>query len=788
MSEAWLREFVELPDDSAAVAEKLTLAGLEVDGIEPAGPPLPQVVVAEVLAVEAHADAERLSVCEVSDGTQTRQVVCGAPNVRAGLKVAWARPGAVLPGERVIEQASIRGVESAGMLCSAAELGLGEDADGILELPATMTRGEPLVTALALDDVVFDIGLTPNRGDCFCALGIARDLGVLYGRSVPAPSVPAVAAQNDARFEVVLDDPQGCARYAGRVVSGIRSDARTPAWMAERLRRCGVRSIDPVVDITNYVMLELGQPMHAFDRARLSERIIVRGAAAGERLELLDGQTIELDAGTLVIADGAAPVALAGVMGGAGSAVGEDTRDLFLEAAWFDPVRLAGVARRYGMQTDASTRFERGVDPTMQQRAIERATALLIEICGGEPGPTMTVEHGAHLPPPVTIDFDPGAVNRLLGTDLDDARIGEILGALDMRLETGAARWQVAPPAFRPDISIEADLVEEVARIAGYDTIPTRLPRGAGEPALPVPRSGLERRLREGLAARGYLEAITYSFVAPQLAAQLHPGAAVTPLANPISSEMAVMRPSLWPGLIGAARHNLNRQHEDLRLFEIGMVFADSAGSPAQAEHLGGLCCGRAAPAHWSGKSREVDFFDLKQDVEWMLQNLFEEPVSFVAAEHPALHPGQSARVLREGSEVGWLGALHPALARGLDIARPLFLFEFCMPQRDGRRAAQYHPISRFPAVRRDLSVVVDESVRAGDCLAVAAEAAGGILRDLQLFDVYRGQGIDSGKKSLALGLIFQDASSTLTDDDVDTAVTQVLDALRDRVGGALRE
>lgn len=788
INEAWLREWVDPPHDTAALAEILTLGGLEVDAVEPAAPPLAGLVVARILAADPHPDAERLTVCKVDDGREERVVVCGAPNVRVGQCTAYAPPAAVLPDGRTIERTTIRGIESAGMLCSAAELGLGDDAGGILELDPDAPPGAALSSYLQLDDAIFDIGLTPNRGDCFCALGIARDLAVLTGstlREAGVIPVPAVAA---TVLPIELAAPAACAVYAGRVIEGIDAAARTPMWLREHLRRAGVRAIHPVVDVTNYVMLELGQPMHGFDLARLDRGIVVREARAGEQLVLLDEQTLTLEAGTLVIADRSRAVALAGVMGGQDSAVQADTTAIFLESAYFDPVRLAGVARRYRMQTDASTRFERGVDPTQQVRAIERATALILDICGGTPGPTTRVEATQHVPARPTISFRPERVNRLLGTTITAARSAAILRALGLTVAEQDERWQVTVPAHRFDLALEADLVEEIARVEGYDQIPVRLPRGSARPALPSRLSADEQRARELLAARGYFEAVTYSFIAADKARLFQPAGALHELANPISSEMAVMRPSLWPGLAAAARHNLNRQSDDVRLFEIGGVFGGERGAAVQVNRIAGLRCGSAQVPHWSARPRETDYFDLRGDVEALLRVLGWKAVDIQPCEHPALHPGQSARVSSGTRELGWIGALHPAVARALDLDTPLFLFDIALPDERERDAPQYTPISRFPAVRRDINVLVDEDVLASDCLAAARRGGGDRLRDLQLIDVYRGQGIDSGKKSLTLGLIFQVASSTLTEQEVEAAVEHILAALRDSVGGILRK
>ena len=788
INEAWLRDWVSLNDSAEDIAERLTLAGLEVDGIERAGPSLANVCVARIVATKPHPDAERLRVCTVEDGSGQHQVVCGAPNAAPELLSAFARPGAMLPNGMSVEVTTIRGVESAGMLCSAAELGLGDDADGIMELQADAAIGDSIEQSLQLNDPVFDIGLTPNRGDCFSALGIARDLGVLTRQPIAEPDVPPVAATIETTVSIELDKPEACARYAGRVIEGIDPGAKTPLWMSERLRRAGVRVIHPVVDITNYVMLDLGQPMHAFDLERLNGGIIVRSARADESLLLLDGQEVSLDSDTLVIADHDDAVALAGVMGGENSSVSDNTTSIFLESAYFDAIKLAGVARRFRLHTDASMRFERGVDPTQQARAIERATSLILEICGGKPGPTTVAEATEHVPTRPAVEFRPQAVNALLGTDIDPNTMLDVLRALAMEVNNNGERWSVTPPAFRFDIEIEADLIEEVARIVGYDNIPTQLPQAEQLPSLINPAAERERRGRNKLVDRGYSEAITYSFIAPELATTFRVDGAVTELANPISSEMTVMRPSLWPGLVQAVRHNRNRQHEDVRLFEFGMVFNDLAGEFAQIPALGGVRAGTMHLANWSESGRETDFFDLKQDVVEFLEIWGKGQCEIGPAQVPALHPGQSAEIRQGDALVGYLGRLHPAIQAQMDLSIPLYLFEIFPDQLNEPGPSQFTPFSKFPAVRRDLNVVVDDSVLAQDCIEAAKTAAGSILRDLQLFDVYRGQGIDSDKKSLTLGLIFQDVSSTLTEDEVDAAINRVLDALRQHVGGTLRE
>ncbi len=787
INEQWLREWVDPALDAAAIAETLTLAGLEIDGLSPAGPALEGVIVVEIRAAYGHPTVERLQLCEIFDGSTTQQVVCGAPNARVGLKSAYAVPGTTLPDGRRIEHGMIHGQPSAGMLCAAAELALGDDAAGILELPPDAVPGTALAVALALDDTVFEINLTPNRGDCFSVIGVARDLAALTATPLRDVTVTPIAAMTASRLPVNIVDTPGCPRYAGRVITGLDPQARTPLWMQERLRRVGLRCIHPLVDVTNYVMLEFGQPMHAFDLERLDRAIEVRGARPGEQMELLDGQVIELAEGVLVICDATAPVALAGVMGGQGSAVSAGTSSVFLESAFFDPIRLAGVARRYRLHTDASTRFERGVDPTMQVRAMERATRLILDICGGQPGPCELTAPPAAQPLRPAIAFRPTSVQRLLGIPVAEITIAEIFERLELQVSRAADVWQVVPPFFRFDLTLEADLIEEVARVYGYDRIPVKLPTAAALPAVPPASGERERQLRRLLCARGYFEAITYSFIEPALAGLLGSTLPTLALANPIASDMSVMRASLWPGLVGAARHNLNRQMSRVRLFEIGMVFLPQSDGLQQRVHIGGLRASSGADTSWSKASREDDFYDLKHDVESLLKNLDQVGWWIEAASHPALHPGQCASLHTDAGVCGYLGAVHPALADQLRIDKRMFLFELDLEMLVTQPIAQYQPISRFPRVRRDLSVVVPESVSAGDCLSVARAAAGEHLHDLQLFDVYRGQGIDSGKKSLALGLIFQARYSTLTDDEVEIAVQRVLRQLAERFGGSLR-
>ena len=791
VSLAWLREWVEVPEGAEALAERLTMAGLEVEAVEPAAPAFSGVVVAEVLEVAPHPDADRLRVCRVAAGGEPLQVVCGAPNVRPGLRAPLATVGAALPDGTRIRRARLRGVESHGMLCSARELGLADDAEGLWELPAEAPVGEDLRRWLDLDDRVLEVALTPNRADCLSVRGIARETAALHGVPLGGPRWEPVAAAREDRLPVAVEAPEACPRYLGRVVRGVDPAARTPLWMAERLRRAGLRSLGPLVDVTNYVLLELGQPLHAFDLARLRGGITVRLARAGERITLLDGREAALEPDTLVIADAAGPVALAGIMGGAGSAVGPGTRDVFLECAFFAPGAIAGRARRHGLHTESSHRFERGVDPAMQREALERATGLLLEIAGGEPGPVTEVVSEAHLPRRPAIAFRPQRARRLLGAELADGEMRAILERLGLACEApGEGAWRVTPPSWRFDLAIEADLVEEVARLHGYGRLP-ETPLGGSPVMPPVPEDRLdEGRIRALLADRGYHEAVTYSFVPEALQRRLDPETEPVRLQNPLSAELAVMRTTAWAGLLQALQRNLARQQERVRLFELSMRFSKQGSEVKQEKTLAILAAGPAWPEQWGLDSRRpVDFHDVKGDLE-ALAAATGEPGAFAleAAAHPALHPGQSARVLRDGEPVGWIGALHPEVARALDIGVPVVLLEVALEAVRRARVPRFEPLSPFPAVRRDLAVVVDEAVPAARIADAVRAAAGPLLRDLRIFDVYTGPGVEAGRKSVSLGLIFQESSRTLTDEEINDVVARVVARLEEAVGATLRQ
>jgi phenylalanyl-tRNA synthetase beta chain len=789
ISEQWLREWASPKLDTQTLAQRLTMAGLEVGAIEPVAPALDHVVVGEILSVAAHPAAEKLLFCRVAVAPgKELAIVCGATNAATGMKVPVALAGARLPDNTVIKTTEIRGVASSGMLCSAAELGLEDSASGLLELDHDAKVGTSLKSHLQLDDTTFEIDLTPNRGDCLSVAGLAREIAAITGARLHAPRLKSVAARSQRKLPVVLRAPRDCPYYAGRVIEDIDPQVRTPMWLKERLRRSSVRAIHPVVDVTNYVMLELGQPMHAFDLDRLTGGIEVRRARAKESLVLLDGKEIRLEAGVLLIADRNGPLALAGIMGGQAAAVGSETRNLFLESAWFRPEVIAGRARAMGLQTESSQRFERGVDPTMPRRAVERATALLLEIVGGKPGPVIEQRDRRYLPRTAAITLRAARIEKLLGFKIAASEVQKILRRLGMPVKKSAQGWRVLPPSWRFDLSREVDLIEEIARLHGYENLPVHRPQTVMT-MTPSPEGRLPAsRLRTALVDRDYQEIVTYSFVDPVWQIQLDP--AVTPirLANPISADMAVMRTSLWPGLLKTVAYNLNRQLSRLRFFELGRCFIPVKSGIDQEPRLGGAVTGSALPEQWGGAMRAVDFYDVKADIEALLQlggNMTE--FRHEAACHPALHPGQSARILYRGETVGWLGALHPEIQAKLGLEQAVILFELRLSSLDQAKLPVFHEISRFPAIRRDIAIVVQENLPARVVLDSVTKVAGKLLVNLELFDEYRGKGIDSGRKSLALGLTLQDSSRTLKEDEVDALIARVVAVLESELGARLR-
>jgi phenylalanyl-tRNA synthetase beta chain len=790
-SEQWLRSWVDLKASHEDLVARLSMTGLEVDGVEPAAGQFSGVVVGEIISAEQHPDADKLRVCQVTNGSEQYQVVCGAPNARPGIKIPFAMVGAVLGEDFKIKKAKLRGVESFGMLCSAAELQLSEDHDGLYELAADAPVGESLRDYLGLDDHIIEVDLTPNRGDCLSIAGLAREVGASHGAKVTPVKVEPVAPVNDETRPVELVAPRACPRYVGRVIRNVDLSRPTPLWMIERLRRSGIRSIDAVVDITNYVMLELGQPLHAFDLAEIKGGVRVRMAEEGEKLTLLDGQEISLRSDTLVIADHERPLAMAGIMGGEHSGVSENTRDLFLESAFFDTIAIAGKARGYGLHTDSSHRFERGVDWRLQRDAAERATALILEIVGGEPGPLIEAVEESALPTLSRITLRNERITQMLGMEMAATDVERYLSDLGLTVVAdGAGQWQVDVPSYRFDISIEVDLIEELARLYGYNRLPISAPRASLKLMPKAEAKGDLRVLRRLLVARGYHEAITYSFIEPSLSKLFEPNIEPLALANPISADMAVMRPSLWPGLCKAVQHNLNRQQSRVRLFESGQRFIPQAGGELQQQPvLSGIACGTRNPEGWANGSDKLDFFDVKADVEALLaQGGAGAQYRFESAEHPALHPGQSARILRDGATIGWLGALHPQLVSELDLQAPVFVFELVLADITRGRLPRFVELSRFPEVRRDIALLVDRQTEADKLLQCIREAAGENLTNLRLFDVYEGKGIDPLKKSLAIGLTLQHSSRTLTDDEVNAVMDQVLGSLEQGFNATLRK
>lgn len=789
-SEQWLRSWVNPQVSREELVARLSMVGLEVDAVTPVAGAFNGVVVGEVLATEQHPDADKLRVCQVSNGGETFQVVCGAPNVRPGLKIPFAMIGAQLPGDFKIKKAKLRGIESNGMLCSETELQIGSDDSGLMELAADAPVGSDLREYLGLDDASIEIGLTPNRGDCLSLAGLAREVGAIYGVAVNPVEVAPVAMSHDEVRPVDVLAPKACPRYLGRVIRNVDLSRPTPLWMVERLRRSDIRSIDAVVDITNYVMLELGQPLHAFDLAEINAGIRVRMAEEGEKLVLLDGQEISLRADTLVVADHQRALAIAGVMGGEHSGVSAATRDIFLESAFFDTIALAGKARSYGLHTDASHRYERGVDSQLARQAMERATGLLLEIVGGEAGPIVEAVSEENLPKVEPVTLRAERIEQMLGLKMDAAEVVRLLASLGLGVsEESAGRWQVGVPSHRFDISLEVDLIEELGRLYGYDRLPVRYPQARLAPeAKPEARAELPL-LRRLLVARGYQEAITYSFIDPKLFEQFTPGVKPLQLANPISSDMAAMRASLWPGLVKALQYNLNRQQSRVRLFEAGLRFVGQLDELNQENMLAGVVTGSRLPEGWANAREAVDFYDAKTDVEALLAFAGNGAAyRFVAGEHSALHPGQTARIERDGRLVGFVGSLHPELAASLGIDQPVYLFELALGEIVEGRLPAFSELSRFPEVRRDLAVLVERAVPAQDVLQCIREAAGEYMTDLKLFDVYQGKGIDPLSKSVAVGLTWQHPSRTLNDDEVSGAMQRILISLEERFNATLRK
>ncbi len=792
-SEKWLREWVNPAIDTQALSEQLSMAGLEVDAVEPAADEFNGVVVGEVVECGQHPDADKLRVTKINvGGDELLDIVCGAPNCRQGIKVAVATVGAVLPGDFKIKKAKLRGQPSHGMLCAFVELGISEEGDGIMELPLDAPVGTDLREYLGLDDNIIDVDLTPNRGDCLGIKGIAREVGVLNSIDVKALEIPAVKATIDDKVSIELVNEDACPRYLGRVIKGINLDAETPLWMVEKLRRSGIRSIDPVVDVTNFVLLELGHPMHAFDLNAIEGGIKVRSANAGEELVLLDGNTAKLNESTLVIADHNKALAIAGIFGGEQSGVTEKTADILLESAFFNPIAIAGQARSYGLHTDASHRYERGVDFALQHDAMERATALLLDIVGGEAGPVVEAVAKDKLPKVTEVRLRRERLDRVIGHHIADEKVTDILTRLGLDVKIVDGVWSADVPSYRFDIRIEEDLIEEVARVFGYNSIPNVAPTAKLKMTTHNEATIAVNKFRNALVTRGYQEAITYSFVDPKAQTILHPDSDALILPHPISSDMSAMRVSLMPGLLASLVYNQNRQQPRIRLFEHGLKFLrdeNAENGVNQVAVIGGVITGLAHGEHWVEEKRNVDFYDLKGDVEASLSltndiNRFE----IKAEQSDGLHPGQSAAIYVDGKKVGFFGAIHPQVQKSLDINNAAYVFEIEMSAIEKRNLPEAVGVSKFPSNRRDIAILVEDQVKSGDILSVIEKVGGNQLVDLNLFDVYKGKGIEPNYKSLAIALTLQAVDRTLEEKDINQVVDNVVAALAEQFNASLRD
>ena len=809
-SESWLREWVNPALSSDELAHQITMAGLEVDGVDPVAGEFSGVIIGEVVECGPHPDADKLQVTKISLGDYSSahvekgelvDIVCGAKNCRLGLKVAVATVGAVLPGDFKIKKAKLRGVVSNGMLCSESEIGLSDSSDGIMELALDAPIGTDLREYLDLNDVTIDVDLTANRGDCLGIKGLAREVGVLNSQSVNEVEINPVTPTIDDVREITIETGEACPRYLGRVIKGINPQAKTPLWMVEKLRRCGTRSIDPVVDVTNYVLLELGHPMHAFDLAKIEGGINVRFANKDEKLTLLDENEVSLNEQTLVIADtgingqGKA-LAIAGIFGGLDSGVTAQSTDIFLESAFFAPLAILGKARQYGLHTDASHRYERGIDPTLQQQAMERATQLLLDIVGGQAGPIVEAKSETNIPQPKDVSLRREKLDSRIGHHIDDDKVSEILTRLGFivseKREANAKVWQVVVPAYRFDIKIEVDLIEEVARIYGYNNIPNIAPKASLKMVNKKEANIDLVRLKRTLVNRDYQEAITYSFVDPKIQSLIHPDQAVMTLPHPISSEMSVMRLSLWTGLLQSVVYNQNRQQNRIRLFETGLRFVpdESAENGVRQENMiGGVISGNRVDEHWGVEKAATDFYDIKGDVEALLSLTAQaSDYEFSTAQVTALHPGQTAKITKAGQLVGYVGALHPELTRKLGLNGRTLIFELLLTEIVDQKIPEACDISRFPANRRDLAVVVKEEIDAKKVLQLIEKVGGNYLIDLNLFDVYQGQGVEDGYKSLAIALVLQDKNKTLEEKDITDVIDRVVDSLKTELNASLRD
>ena len=785
ISTSWLREWISPVVTDEILAEQLTMAGLEVDGIETVAPAFSKVVVGHVVSCEKHPDADKLNLCQVDVGeAETVQIICGAKNVRIGLKVMAALVGAKLPGDFKIKKAKLRGVESFGMICSESELGISDSSEGIAELDVEASIGQDVREYLDLDDHIIELDITPNRGDCFSVLGVAREVSANYNMAFVMPDIE-ITALGKSSVATSVSNTSACPKYLTRSIKGIDNSVQTPQWMADKLKRSGQSTHSPVVDVTNYVLMELGQPMHAFDLAKIQGDIQVRNAKLGETVDLLNESTVELTDDTLVITDAKSVLAIAGVMGGEASSTQTTTTDILLESAFFEPVSIAGKARNYGLHTESSLRFERGVDFNITELALDRAAQLVIEICGGEASEiTKSVDESA-LPKLEPITITQAKIQKILGFELDSNWIEEKFINLDFEISDKTSNsWTIIPPSFRFDIRIPADLIEELARLYGYDKLPVqKLSLDANINV--IKEAQIDKYdVMQALVSRGYQEVITYSFISEKYQDLINPLAKKITLTNPISADMSTMRSSLWAGLLQTVESNQRRGHTDARFFEIGLCF-DGVKADEQSNKLAGIVSGNRFNAQWSSELQPLDFFDAKADLESLL-SFTSATFDFEAAEHPALQKGQSAKISLNGEQVGWIGALSPAVQKELSLSK-CYLYEVDLNAILAGKIAKYESFSSYQQAQRDIALVVDQATPVAALTQSINELKQAHFVSVSLFDVYSGEHIESGKKSVALSLTYQSLEATLADDEVNTKVDEVLALMKDKFSATLR-
>ena len=790
ISENWLREWVDPDLTTKQLAETLTMAGLEVDSIQLQTAQFSKVVVAKVLSADPHPDSDRLKLCQLIDGSgETYQVVCGAGNVRAGMKVPLALVGAILPNEIIIRKTEIRGIKSSGMICSATELGLAEKSEGIMVLDENAPLGTPLDDHLQLTDQILELELTPNRGDCLGLSGVAREMAALSKTTLQPVKVEPVSATTENTLPIKVNAGEGCPRYVARIIESIDPNAQTPDWMKEKLRRSGIRPISCIVDITNFVMIELGQPMHAFDLENINKGIIVRYARQGEKLTLLDEKQLSLHDDDLLICDYAGPVALAGIMGGLGSGISANTTTVLLESAYFSQELIIGKARRIGMQTDASYRFERGVDPNLQELAIQRATQLLIDICGGEPGPVIEVVDEKHIPAKNTVDVRFAQINKVIGLEIKPEDAMCYLSSLGCEVRAGETALIVTPPVFRFDLEYEHDLIEEVARLYGYNRIPENPPLASVHSAGSSESKTGHTRIRTLMIDRGYQETITYSFVDPVMQNKFNDTQTAVTLKNPISDVLSEMRLSLLPGLLNCLINNYQRQHRQIKLFELGNTYNIHNNQRIEGFNLGAILTGLQIPEQWGTTSKTVDFYDIKSDLEAItVLSSQADRFAYKAQALPGFHPGRCASIHMDTEEVGFIGQLLPSIMSDYDIDQDVYSFQINLNKISASNIPQYKVTSKYPSTRRDLSIIIDRKITAQQVLDDIKGSAGSNLVDLKLFDVYTGKPIDSAQKSISLGLTFQALERTLTEKEMDETCESVMEQLKQKFNAKLRK